>query len=269
MQYSVNDKLIEYNVTGTKVFGDDKVLLHAADDLTKPLHWHTQGYTIEPLFSENAYQVFQQETENLLRRLWKKSGLAIPDNLSLSDYHRVADSPEKHLASVEFTKLLHVSDFPAGIAQIEKRISSVCGVPLEARNPFDDQKIFHFRVVRPKQGDNNPLHRDVWLKDYSSCINLYIPVCGSNALSSLIILPGSHVWNESKVERTESGAIINGVKFNVPAVTKILEPFEAVRPDPARNQVLVFSPYLVHGGAVNLNEDVTRISIELRLWRKN
>jgi len=34
------------------------------------------------------------------------------------------------------------------------------------------------------------------------------------------------------------------------------------------NQVLVFSPYLIHGGAVNLNSNETRISIEIRLWKK-
>jgi ectoine hydroxylase-related dioxygenase (phytanoyl-CoA dioxygenase family) len=106
------------------------------------------------------------------------------------------------------------------------------------------------------------------LQDYSNCINLYIPVCGSNENSSLIIIPGSHLWSESRVERTVSGALINGVKFNVPAVTNIEGSFEVIRPSPESNEVLVFSPYLIHGGAVNLNKDTTRISIELRLWKR-
>ena len=42
---------------------------------------------------------------------------------------------------------------------------------------------------------------------------------------------------------------------------------DMVRPPVEENQVLVFSPYLVHGGAVNLNADVTRISLEVRFWR--
>jgi hypothetical protein len=63
-------------------------------------------------------------------------------------------------------------------------------------NPYDDQRVFHFRVIRPLSGDNNPLHRDVWLEDYKDCINLYIPIAGSNALSSLIIAPQSHRWSE-------------------------------------------------------------------------
>jgi ectoine hydroxylase-related dioxygenase (phytanoyl-CoA dioxygenase family) len=44
--------------------------------------------------------------------------------------------------------------------------------------------------------------------------------------------------------------------------------FEFIRPDPKIGEVLVFSPYLIHGGSVNLNDDTTRISIEVRLWRK-
>ena len=40
------------------------------------------------------------------------------------------------------------------------------------------------------------------------------------------------------------------------------------RPDPNPDEVLVFSPYLIHGGAVNLNEDMTRVSLEMRLWRR-
>ena len=127
--------------------------------------------------------------------------------------------------------------------------------------------IFHFRVIRPHHRDNNPLHRDVWLEDYDDCINLYIPVAGSNPLSSLIIVPGSHRWPESRVERTTSGSRINGQKFNVPAVTGIRGDYSIARPDPKENEVLIFSPYLIHGGAVNLHPDKTRISIEMRLWQ--
>jgi hypothetical protein len=119
-----------------------------------------------------------------------------------------------------------------------------------------------------QRADNNPVHRDVWLEDYDSCVSLYIPVAGGNALSSLILLPGSHHWPESRLEKTIAGARINGLKFNVPAVTPISGNFEAVRPDPKENEGLVFSPYLLHDGAVNLNTDTPRISVEMRLWKK-
>jgi ectoine hydroxylase-related dioxygenase (phytanoyl-CoA dioxygenase family) len=173
------------------------------------------------------------------------------------------------LAAVEKTKLLAVEKFPIPIQLVEKRISEICQMPLIAKNPFDNQSIFHFRVIRPNSTDNNPLHRDVWLEDYANCINLYIPIAGSDSNSSLVIIPKSHHWSESKIERTEQGAIIDGVKYNVPAVTAIHSNYEIVRPDPKENEVLIFSPYLIHGGSVNLNTDRTRISIELRLWKKS
>jgi ectoine hydroxylase-related dioxygenase (phytanoyl-CoA dioxygenase family) len=148
-------------------------------------------------------------------------------------------------------------------------MSDLCKVPLIAKNPFDNQSIYHFRVVRPHANDHNPLHRDVWLEDYANCINLYIPIAGSTDLSSLAIVAGSHRWSENKIERTQSGATIGGTTYNVPAVTKIPGAYEIRRPNPQRNEVLVFSPYLIHGGAVNLNQDKTRISIELRLWKRS
>jgi ectoine hydroxylase-related dioxygenase (phytanoyl-CoA dioxygenase family) len=112
------------------------------------------------------------------------------------------------------------------------------------------------------------LHRDVWLPDYKNCINLYIPIAGSNEKSSLVISPGSHRWPELNLEKTIDGARINGIRYIVPAVSKILCQKEFVRPNPKENEVLIFSPYLIHGGSINLNKNLTRISIEVRLWRK-
>ena len=267
MKYTVNDITLSYDAVGSKSFGDNKVLLHDAVDLTKNASWHDRGFVIERLFDETTNKDFFRATEHLLKSLWRRSILQFDDHLPLHEYHKVAKTKEQHLAAVEYTKLLDVSDFPLGIQRIEQRIGEVCKAKLVARNPFDNQTIFHFRVIRPKSGDNNPLHRDVWLEDYADCINLYIPVCGSNERSSLIIVPGSHLWPESRVERTVAGAHINGVRFNVPAVTDITGDFNCVRPDPAPGEVLIFSPYLIHGGAVNLNDEQTRISIELRLWK--
>lgn len=268
MKYTVNDTVLSYNAAGDKSFGKNEVLASKAIDLTKNTLWHQTGFVIEQLFDQDRYKVFSSETNDLLKRLWRRSGLSMNDDLPLQFYHQIATTREQHLAAVELTKLIAIREFPGGIEHIESRISEICKTDLVAKNPFDGQSVFHFRVIRPNSGDNNPLHRDVWLEDYADCINLYIPVCGSNAKSSLIMIPGSHLWSEARVERTTSGAMINGVKFNVPAVTGIAGEYEAVRPDPSENEVLVFSPYLVHGGAVNLNQHLTRISIELRLWKK-
>jgi hypothetical protein len=268
MKYKANKASLFYHAQNSTTKGSEEVLLNKADDLTVP-PWNKEGYVVRSLYSPADYSAFQTATIALLHSLWRTAGLILPDHFLPEHYHQIANSNELHLAAVNQTKLISTSLFPSGISKLEKRISEICEKPLQVLNPFDNQSIFHFRIVRPHSQDNNPLHRDVWLEDYKDCINLYIPVAGSNNQSSLIIAPGSHQWPESKVERTLKGAEIDGVKFNVPAVTAIEgTDVSFVRPDPKANEVLVFSPYLIHGGSVNLNEEATRISIEIRLWRK-
>jgi hypothetical protein len=268
MEFTVNKKKLSYPTEGKVVRGKNEVLLEKAIDLTSSTPWKEKGFFIARLFSEGIHTEFQNQIELLLKRLWKSSGLEIPKNFKLENYHELTVDPDDHFRAVEKTKLLSIKELPFA-GQIIETISELTRFTLEPLNPFDNESIFHFRVIRPNSKDNNPLHRDVWLEDYKDCINLYIPIAGSNEDSSLIILPESHHWPESRIERTESGAVINGIKFNVPAVTAIFGECEFVRPDPRPSEVLIFSPYLIHGGSVNLSSDQTRISIELRLWKKH
>jgi hypothetical protein len=251
MEYCVNKVNLKYEVTGPRHWGEERTLLREGIDLTAGTQWHASGFTIEALFDTSTYAAFSERTKSLLISCWKNAGLPVEDNFKLDQYHTVINNYQTHLNAVDKTKLLQVSDFPVPIQQIEDRISEICKVRLIARNPFDGQSIFHFRVIRPMLPDNNPLHRDVWLEDYDDCIN-----------------PGSHLWPESNIEMSDNGALVEGVKFNVPAVTALKGSYSFERPDPQLNQVLVFSPYLIHGGSVNLNTDKTRISIEMRLWKK-
>jgi hypothetical protein len=268
MQYTVNQKILSYEVSGTSKRGDDIVLLDRAIDLSASTPWAGSGFTVQELFPENIQQDFQKQTVRLLIDCWRRAGLNVSNDFLPDQYHTLANDREKHLAAVDHTKLLSTDLFPLGVSLMEKRISEICHVPVIARNPFDNQSVFHFRVIRPNHADNNPLHRDVWLEDYDDCMNIYIPVAGSNENSSLILIPGSHLWAESRIDKTEAGAIVNQIKFNVPAITSIDGDFTVIRPDPKPNEILVFSPYLIHGGAVNLNADQTRISIEMRFWKK-
>lgn len=268
MKYNVNQQRLSYDAGGNVTQGDPIVLLEGAIDLTAGTSWAREGFTIQQLFTPDLYRVFSEKTNTLLTNCWRKAGLAIPDQFALDQYHVLAADNKKHLAAVDLTKVLPTSLFPVDIAILEERISTICQTALRVCNPFDGQSIFHFRVIRPGKQDYNPLHRDVWLEDYKDCINLYIPVAGSNENSSLIVIPGSHRWPESAVERTRSGAIVNGVKYNVPAVTNMKQEASCIRPNPAINEVLVFSPYLLHGGSSNLNSSTTRISLEIRLWKK-
>lgn len=268
MEYTVNGKRISYDTAGERSWGEESVLLERAVDLTASTSWRSKGFKIETFLDQETFELFVKQTHALLLDCWTKAGLEPSADFRLDQYHSLVKDFKQHLSAVDKTKLLSVEEFPIPIKTLEDRVSEICGLPLEVRNPYDGQKVFHFRVIRPQQWDNNPLHRDIWLPDYDDCINLYIPIAGSNERSSLIIVPGSHLWPESRIERTVSGAEINEVRYNVPAVTSIKGTYSIERPDPGTNQLLVFSPYLIHGGAVNLNKDETRISIEIRLWKK-
>jgi hypothetical protein len=268
MEYWVNRTKLSYQAEGLAVRGEDRVLLDNDDDLTRGTPWSDVGYTIQPLFDQDLFLTFQENTTSLLMSIWEQAGLKIPNDFSLEKYHNLVSDLEQHLKAVDLTKLIDVKNFPTPISVLENRISEIIGTKVIVRNPYDNQTVFHFRVIRPSSRDNNPLHRDVWLPDYKDCINLYIPVAGSNENSSLIVASGSHRWPESYVEKTLGGAKIDGVQFNVPAVMRILTPYEFIRPNPGENEVMIFSPYLIHGGSSNLNMDQTRISVEIRLWRK-
>ncbi|NJM25628.1 MAG: hypothetical protein HC859_09185 [Bacteroidia bacterium] len=267
MNYFVDNQAISYEHVGETHWGKDIVLVEQADDLTMSTPWAATGFTVEDLFEPALFDQFLAATKKQLRALWRAAGLTIDDSFELTQYHHAASTQEVHLKAVDKTKLLSTENFPVDIRLLEQRISQICAVPLKVFNPFDRQSAFHYRVVRPRAQDNNPLHRDVWLEDYDNCINLYIPIAGSDKNSSLILGPGTHRWRESDIAISNGGALINGQRFNVPAVTDCKRPLHLVRPNPGMNQVLIFSPYLIHGGAANLNADATRISIEVRLWR--
>jgi ectoine hydroxylase-related dioxygenase (phytanoyl-CoA dioxygenase family) len=172
------------------------------------------------------------------------------------------------LSVVDHAKLIQSSDFPIDVKMMEERVSEICQAEVHNLNPYTKDGVFHFRIIRPQSNDNNPLHRDVWLEEYHDGINIYVPICGSNEHSSLTLVPGSHYWTEDEIARTAKGARVNGIQYNVPALVDAKREMEVIRPHPKANEILVFSPYLLHGGAVNLNQDTTRISVEMRFWRK-
>lgn len=265
----LNGHDVQLHIEGERAFGEKVNLLSVDDDLTQNTEFASLGYTIKPFLDDELYQNFKWGIKSLILAYLKDAGLAVDDNFDLAQYHQlIGDDYQRHLEVIERTKLIQNADFPIDISLVEKRITDVCEVPLRVKNPFTGEEVFHLRVIRPHTTDHNPLHRDVWQDENRNAINLYVPLIGSNELSSLTIVPESHHWTEDLTERTMQGAIVNKIKFNVPGLTRSKKPLDIIRPDPGENEVLIFSPYLIHGGAINLNTDVTRISLEMRLWRK-
>jgi len=269
MKVKLGFKTIEYNVEGVSYVGAEEVLCNIEGDLSAFRKWRKYGYTIKKFLPEGVYLQFHQGMEDLFKKCIQKAGITVPQGFRMSQYHHlVKNDYDKHLKVIEQTKLLQRIEMPIHMSIIEAKVSEIISIPVESRKPVNGERVFHFRVVRPGEPDFNPIHRDAWQEENKGAINIYVPLAGSNTKSSLLVVPGSHLWPENKVTRTRDGALMNGIKFNVPGVMDSSVPLKLKCPNPGMNQVMVFSPYLLHGGSLNRNRDVTRVSLEMRFWPK-
>ncbi|MGI4741890.1 MAG: phytanoyl-CoA dioxygenase family protein [Janthinobacterium lividum] len=268
MQVRINQRDVTYDVQGEAGRTDGRVLLAAEEDLSAGTTWAADGYTVASFLPPAEQAALREGLAQLVRRALADVGRPVPADFDVAHYHHVVGNDrDLHLAVVRRTKEYQQAEaLPLPASLLAQRVGELCGRPVRALNPWDGERFFHLRLIRPGQADNNPLHRDVWLPDYHNCLNIYLPVAGSTAQSSLTLVPGSHHWPENRTLRTAGGAVSNGVAFTVPGVLGSAEPLDIIRPNPGAGEVLLFSPYLLHGGAVNLNADETRISLEMRFW---
>ncbi|GAB2854071.1 phytanoyl-CoA dioxygenase family protein [Hymenobacter ruber] len=267
MKARLNQQDIEYRVEGPAGPGAAEILLAADTDLTAGQPWTAAGYTVAPWLTPAENAILREGLIELVRTAVRNAGFDIPADWSATNYHRlVGDDDARHLAVVQQTTTSPLAALPLPVATLEARVAELCGRPISAHNPALGRAQFHLRIVRPRRSDNNPLHRDVWLDRLRNGINIYFPLAGSTADSSLALLPGSHWWPEDQLTRTHAGAVYNGAQYSVPGVVASAQPLHLLRPNPGPEEVMIFSPYLLHGGAVNLNEDETRLSLEMRFW---
>lgn len=264
----LNGQPVAYQVEGaSSPSPDERVLLAQATDLSARAPWAALGYAVVAGLPAPAQRQLQAGLAELLREAMRAAGCPVAPDFDITRYHQVVgDDPARHLAVIAHTKVYDLRQLPVAPALLEKLVSAACGQPVRALNSNVGEAVFHLRIVRPHRADQNPLHRDAWLPRYHNALNIYLPVAGSTAHSSLTLVPGSHHWPENDVERTAGGAIYHGVAYTVPGVLRPVRPLHIIRPNPGPDEVLVFSPYLLHGAAANLNNDATRVSLEMRFW---
>jgi len=269
VRIEINDESITYAKGMSGIVGPDEVLLDRDDNLVAGTSWEQQGYTVEPFLPQEAQDRLREGISDLIRDLLVQHGVELREEFVLEQYHHALDGRDDvHLQVARAAaRGFPFRQFPIAVDRVIARIGEICRKPLRCGDPAAGEDVFNLRVIRPRSNDNSPLHRDVWLDHLRNAVNIYVPLAGSNHLSSLALVPGSHLWKESEIERTESGAVINAIRYTVPAVVGAARCLEVVRPDPQSDQVLVFSPYMIHGGATNLNPDRTRVSLEMRFWR--
>lgn len=271
MKYRIDGVEYGIDVDVPVAWGEDVSLLAGDDDLTHAVPWHAAGYTVQPFLSpEENTALAARVTAMVANTLQAILGHACT-GFRLDRYHEYCPDDVTHLEVVRRLRALSpVGNFPGDFRVVDRRVSAICGVDVSCCNSAREAAGYFFvRLVRPGvRTDNNPPHRDTWLGRLRHAINIYVPLAGSNPLSSLSLIPGSHLWKESEVRRTVAGAAVGAVSYTVPAAVEARQGLDMIRPPVNPGEVMVFSPYLVHGGALNLNADLTRCSLEMRFWRR-
>ena len=98
-----------------------------------------------------------------------------------------------------------------------------------------------------------------------NAVNVFLPIRGVGDKSSLPIIEGSHLWTEAETIRTNLNPKIDNISYSVPAIISMSDnsKIKLKRPIVNMDEVMIFSPYCIHGGAKNLSQ-CTRISLEFR-----
>ena len=276
VKVNLEDNPYTLEVGGDNQWGVNYVELDHDDDLTESTEFEDTGYIVTQFLSNSDCNKLRNKLRNILSDNIKSIiGVDFSDK-SLLNYHKFV-STNQHLL---FTGTIYkngrglnfnlLGDFRR---KIENRISEICGVEVTTKMPEREHEEFYIRVTRPydvvKHFDNNPPHRDIYINRLRNALNIYFPVIGSNQRNSLGIIPYSHRWNENEIKRIVSKTEIQNYKYTVSCITDTKHNgLNIVRPQPKEDEVFLFSPYCIHGGAPNFSDN-TRMSFEVRFWRKN
>lgn len=270
VHYKIGQKTIDLELIGETIKGEDKVILNEDINIIENTDWDQIGYKVDNFLSQENYNQIKIGIRNHLKAILADLDIPTDSDFSLENYHKYVDNSTHLKVAEKIQPGWNISKFPIDFEIINNRVSEIvnCQVTGEAKHVG----IYNFfmRIVRPMCfQDNNPPHRDVWLDRLRNAVNVYIPLSASESDSSLPILPESHYAKESDIERTKEGAMLNGTKYSVPCVIsyKNKSP-KLIRPEVNENEIMVFSPYLIHGGGYNFKEDKTRVSLEIRFWKK-
>lgn len=250
------------------VTGNDIISIYESDNLLSETEYENNGYfVLRILDNENIAMLRNQITIFVQNRIELITGTNL-SNFSLDKYHTFVQNDEEHYKIANWEMDVNV------LEEFEQLIRSVISATIRKKLQLKKiiindnlQEIIGFRIVRPLKGDENPFHRDSWMKQWENTLNVWIPIAGCNQENSLSIIENSHFWNDSKICRTKEGVVYNNKKFRVAAAISTDYEVQLKTPNPKYGEALVFSPYLIHGNAKNNINETTRVSIELRYER--
>ncbi len=264
--FTIDGSLFELEVEGEFFKGENQVLFEERGNILENCSWLNEGYSTLSILDELEFDTFKTSIGLILEKILEENNVTIDNKFSLETYHHYVTSNAVHQAVIEKTRFLTFKDFNVDIEKVVERISVSVNRKLGKTNPKLLEEIIILRINRPESLDINPFHRDGYLDIWADTLNVWIPIAGCNSVSSLPLIPKSHFWNEQYIIRTEAkGASINGLSYHVPAIINYKDGLHAIRPNPKYGEALLFTPFIVHGAALNKQKDITRVSLELRL----
>ena len=284
VNYYIENKNISFKFIGVFDNGEDTQLISEDADLFKRCKKANGGFLIHKIFKKKEIDKLSHYVSLKMKQILKNELKKNIQHFKMEKYHEYV-SDEEHLLVLKKMGLgWSTDDFPFSFSIIEKRMSSLLKMKVSAWakhikkqhkkelaiNNIISRKpsIFSIRIVRPMcHTDCNPPHKDAWIERLRNGINIYAPLCGSTKESSLPLVPDSHHLNENVILRTIGKYKFNGVSYTVPVALSINNnDISLIRPNPKIGQALIFSPYLIHGGAYNFEKNKTRFSLECRFW---
>lgn len=273
-KYTVNKREIILDISADRIARGKDSVLYRDDNNIINNEWEKEGFVITPFLTPALFNDFYNFVHMFTVNTLKKIKSFDTGSFTLEKYHKFV-TDEEHLKFLKYVAAgrfgisgIPLDKLPFSYKLLDNLVSNLCNASYTCKKTyykFLTFDRFYLRFVRPLSKDNNPPHRDCHLKRNRKIVNIYAPIAGSNYNSSLPIIPGSHFWPDSDLEITEGKTFVNGVRFTNPAITSADRGLNMITPDPKLGELMVFTPYAIHGGGRNFNDDLTRISLEMRL----
>ncbi len=273
--FEINGKTYPVSTEGSPEFkfGDDKVLSGPNTDIVYHLPWYKAGHTSENFLNSDEFASLKAGMTRCVKKITEDTLEINTDGFTLETYHKYVKESQDHYKVVARTRDLFPSDFNFPIEEIYPKFEKLLGFNLSDIDPRNGEKLHIIvRINRPKSTDYNPPHKDIYEEldqnDYiPPFVNLWIPIAGVTADSSLPIVPGSHHIPEGQILRTFDGGVVQGNKYRVRMIKEWGASTTLDRAEVTYGQVLFFSSHLIHGLAVNEEDDLTRVALEFRLFK--
>lgn len=275
LEYTINKNNVSVEAADGQDFryGEDKILSNIFTDVTYHTDWYSNGHTSKQFLNSSEFINLQSGISNTIRRIAEDVVGRELDGFTLDQYHKYITTNEEHFKVVSKTRDLFSPDFGFPIKEMIPKFEKLLGFSLTDKIPdTNEEEHIIVRINRPQSNDYNPPHKDMYEgydngKNYQF-LNFWVPIAGVTDKSSLPIAPKSHRIAEDKILRTIDGGKVGTNAYRVVLIKEWDGSSDLIRAEVDYGEVLMFSSHMIHGLAMNEEEDVTRVALEFRLFKK-